>query len=207
MKNKLLKFGYICSLIMGLFLFAGCDGYASAKLEAGGGVAFGFSGNVGNGFKEMMEAVGQEGGIDDKGIHNALVESGFSNVKVVSLNQNIAISFTDKNCDSYLFQSGIVTVKNGELKISLTAEKFRQLYNSSGEDIQMLLDIFLSPVLNDEELSEEEYIDTISVTYGENVGEEIDNSAVYFTVTDKSGKKKTKKIFAKSILCGSEFSF
>lgn len=205
-KNKLFRLSFICFLILSIFSFAGCDGYASVKMEENGGVSFGFSGDIGNGFVEMMDAVGQDAVIDEKGIYEALVQSGFSNVKVASQNRNIVISFKDENCESFLFQSGIVSVKNGMPKVSLTPEKFCYLYDSSGEDIQMLLDLFLSPVLNDEILSEEEYIDTINVTYGEDVGEEINNSAVHFTITDKIGKKKTKKVFAKSILCGSSFS-
>ena len=197
---------FIILMILSLGVFASCDGYANVALEDGGSVSFSFSGVLGNGFREMMGAVDQEAAIDDEGIANALTESGFSNVKVASHNNNIIISFVDENRDSYLFQSGIVSVKKDDIKISLTAEKFLQLYNSSGEDIQMLLDLFLSPVLNDEEMSEEEYVDTINVAYGEGAGKEIDESSVHFSVTNKKGKKITKEIFAKSIFCGKDFA-
>lgn len=199
-------FKFLALMIFSVGLFASCDGYANVKMETDGGVSFGFSGVLGDGFKEMIGINGQEINIDVEGITKALEDSGFSKVKVAAQNDNIMISFVDENRDSYLFQSGIVSVKNNDVKVSLTAAKFLQLYNSSGEDIQMLLDLFLSPVLNDEEMSEEEYVDTISVTYGEDAGKEIDESAVHFTVIDKNGKKRTKNIFAKSIFCGKDFS-
>lgn len=205
--KRIIKLLSINLIIFMSLIFCSCDGYAKLQLEKSGAVSFGFVGNLGNAFQDMISSVGEDVTIDEEGIATELVNAGFANVKVAAKNQNIMISFTDETRDSYLFESGIVSVKNDDIKLSITPANFLKLYNAAGEDIQMLLDLFISPVLNDEVMTEEEYVDTIAVTYGEDAGKEIDESSVYFSVVNSKGKEKKKSIFAKSILCGIDVSF
>lgn len=207
MKKRII---YLLGILVTVILLSSCEGNAKVALKADGAVSFEFTGSIGDAFKEMMSSAGNDlSTIDEEGIKLALEQSGFSNVFVVAdvLRNDIVIKFEDKTRSSYLFQTEIVSVKDDkEVNFNITAGKFLKLYNAAGEDIQMLLDLFLSPVLNDEEMSEKEYIETIAVTYGEDAGKEIDDSSVKFTIVNKDGKKKSKSIFGKSILCGAEIS-
>lgn len=207
MKKRLV---YLLGILVTVLLLSSCKGNAKVTLKADGAVAFEFTGSIGDAFKEMMSSAGSDlAEIDAEGIKLALEQSGFSNVFVVAdvMRNDIVIKFEDKTKSSYLFETEVVKVKDDkEISFNITAAKFLKLYNAAGEDIQMLLDILMSPVLNEEVMTEEEYIETIAVTYGEDAGKEIDDSSVNFTIVNKDGKKKSKSIFGKSILCGAEIS-
>ena len=145
------KFLIISLSFLALF-FTSCTGDAKITLKQNGSVSFSFSGQLGEAFKEMMSGSGTDlNNIDVKGMEAALKESGFDNIKVNADSKKdlISISFEDINNDSYLFSEDIISVNKDDISFSLTADKFLSLYNASGEDIQMLLDLFLSPVLND----------------------------------------------------------
>ena len=152
------KFLIVSLSFLALF-FTSCTGDAKIILKQNGSVSFAFSGQLGEAFKEIMSGSGTDlNNIDVKGMENALKESGFDNIKVNADSKKdlITISFEDINNDSYLFSEDIINVNKDDICFSLTADQFLSLYNASGEDIQMLLDLFLSPVLNDEVMSEEE---------------------------------------------------
>ena len=188
-----------------LLLFVSCEGDAKITLKNNGSVAFSFSGFLGDAFEEMMSGAGGDlSGVDEEGIALALRDSGFENINVdVDADKNlISISFEDKQRDSYLFSENIVQVKGDSIELSLTASQFLRLYELSGDDIIALLDLFISPVLNDEVMTEEEYIETVEVTYGAEVGKELKDSNVNFIITDKNGKTKRKSVYATSIFCG-----
>lgn len=205
--KKTFKILVVSSLLFLTMIFCSCDGYLKLQYNKDGSVSFGFTGDMGKAFEEMLSSIGEDLTIDSEAIALELEEEGFSNVKVSHNNEVVEISFTDIGKESYIFDTKLVSIDGDEIKVSITPDKFLKLYNTSGEDLQMLLDLFLSPVLNEEVLSEEEYIDTINVTYGEDVGKEINESIIHFSVIDKKGKKKNKNIFIKSILCGSEILF
>lgn len=206
--KKSLKIILFCLLVSLSLFLCSCKGDVKIGLQKSGAVSFHLTGDVGNVFMDLLSSNGSGSDIiDAERLKTELVTSGFSNVKVISKNGHIDISFLDEARDTYLFSSGLLRVSGSELSVSITPSKFLEFYNSCGEDIQMLLDLFLSPVLNDEIMDEEEYVDTIKVTYGEETGKEIDNSVVSFTVTDKNGNNKKRSIFLKSILCGEKFHF
>ena len=201
-KKKFLLLSLTLSLLL---LFVSCKGDAKITLKENGSVSFSFSGFLGDAFQEMMSGAGGDlSSVDEKGIAQALKESGFENINVDvdAKNNLININFEDKQRDSYLFTENIVQVKGDSLDLSLTAQQFVRLYELSGDDIISLLDLFISPVLNDEEMSEEEYIETVEVTYGGDVGKELRESNVNFVITDKKGKTKSKSVYATSIFCG-----
>lgn len=192
--------------VVSIFLCS-CEGKTDIKVLNNGAVSFNFEGNIGGTFKEMMTSLGEDGGIDNESIKMELLQAGFSNVKVFSNNDVIKISFTDEKRKSPLFNLGILAEKNNDLSISITPENFLKLYNVAGEEIQSILDLFLSPVLNEEVMSQEDYVDTISVTYGDIAGKEIDKSIVRFNIINKNGKAKKRTVYVKSILCGEKIFF
>ena len=204
MKKNIRKFLLLC-LSFTLLLFVSCTGDAKITLKENGSVAFSFRGTLGEAFQDMMTGSGSDlSSIDEQGIAKALFQCGFESIDVRcdSINNIIKISFEDKDHDSYLFTEDIINIVDDEIQFSLTSNQFLSLYEKSGEDITMLLDLFLSPVLNDEVMSEEEYIETINVTYGEEAGKELRTSNVNFIITDKNGKSKNKSVYATSIFCG-----
>lgn len=192
------------SVVFVVVALSGCEGKTDIRVLQNGGVSFEFEGNIGGTFKEM---IGDDIVIDSQSIKTELLASGFTNVKVSVVQDLIKISFVDEKRKSPLFALGIFSMKGNDLSISLTPENFLALYNDCGEELQSMLDLFLSPVLNDEVMSEDEYVDTISVTYGQEAGDEIDKSVVRFSVTNGYGKIKKRSVFVKNILCGGKIYF
>lgn len=127
-------------LSISLFLCS-CDGEAKIKVERNGNVYFEFNGDIGGTFKDMMYSMGGDVDIDSDAIKRELLLSGFSNVKVSTDDEFIRISFRDEKRKSLLFNLGIITERNGTILVSITPKNFMELYNSSGEDLQMLLDL------------------------------------------------------------------
>ena len=92
------------------------------------------------------------------------------------------MSGIDKNKKSILFTTGILSDKSSKVKVLLTPKQLKKFYDDSEDSTQMLLDMLLSPVFNNEVMTENEYIEMVSSFYGAPVAQEIKNSFVNITI-------------------------
>ena len=107
-----------------------------------------------------------------------------------------------KKQNSYLFSSKIVKAEKGKLISAITRKSLEDFYNSSDEQTHMILDLFLAPVFNNEEMSEEEYIEMVGAFYGEGAAKEVSESFVKINLISKDGTKETQNILLTQLLCG-----
>ena len=205
MKRFFIQFIFL-AIIMSVLSFS-CSADIEAELLTDGSVKLNFSGSFGEGLKSMISAATDGASFfDTKEIIYELSKSGFTGVKAsTDGNSKISISMKDDKKNSYLFSSGILSVKNKSaekqadkntsqtLYARLTPANLVNFYKSSDEQIVLLLDLLLAPVFNEEEMTAEEYTDTVAAFYGNTAAAELSTSSLNITIKNPDGiiKKQT----------------
>lgn len=198
----------IASLLFSVFLFS-CNVDLQFSLKKDGSVDITFNGGAGKAFSKMiLSATGESADsiYDTKEIGYELAKAGFSNVKVVKgkTGTDLVITMTDLKQSSYLFTSGIVREEKGELKTHITPKSLKDFYASADEQTQMVLDLFLAPVFNDEQMSVAEYLEMLGTIYGTDAAREVDESVINVTSVALDGTKSQKRISFGGLMCGVE---
>ena len=89
---------------------------------------------------------------------------------------------------------------NNSFSINLSPATLQSFYANADEQIISILDILISPAFYGEEISEEEYIETIASLYGNDVATEMDKSTIFITLKNKNGKVVKKSLPLKTFL-------
>ena len=193
-------------LIVSIF-FVSCDTEITLTLQKDDSVEIRFEGGAGEAFSKMINsATGGTGSdllIDTSVVSYELAMAGFENVNVQQKpNGAVLISMKDRKQTSYVFTSKIIKAEKGKLTTSITPKSLEDFYKSSDEQTRMILDLFLAPVFNDEEMSEEEYTQMVASFYGEAAAREIKQSIVKINLISKDGEKESLRIPLVQLLCG-----
>ena len=206
MKAKLfrtLKLIFACAAFM--CVFAGCTSEIILELKKDGSVDVVFSGSAGKAFSAMIYSASgmtpeqaQEAGtafFDTKEIEYEVGTKGFSTIKAVSKNgTDLTVSMTDKNGKSVLFTSGIISVKDGKLNACLSPQNLVSFYKTADSQTVMFLDMLLAPIFNDEQMSQEEYVEVLASFYGEEIAQEMKESSFRITLKNPDGSQTIQKI-------------
>lgn len=185
-----------------IFLLAGltsCTSEIVLKQEKSGSINVKFSSVAGNAFIKMVKsaAADDDGNvlIDVNAITHELEKSGFVNVDIEKKNViDFDVFMDDFFGNSILISSGLLSSTADEFSANITAAKFADFYNKADDDLVNILDMFLAPVFNDEEMWESEYIELLASFYGDDVANEIKESSLKITLEDVNGKKKSKTV-------------
>ncbi len=208
-------FGMTALLIFPL-LFISCQAEVTLTVQKDDSVAITFEGAAGPAFTRMISsaagmnvaagAESQDNGdflIDEESVSYELAKAGFSDVKVLQKKGGaVRISMTDKAQRSYLFTSKIVNAEKGKLSASLSRKSLEDFYASADEQTRMILDLFLAPVFNDEEMTEAEYLEMVGAFYGETAEKEVGKSIAIINLISKDGSKETLVYPLSQIFCG-----
>lgn len=143
--------------------------------------------------------------IDTAQINSFLINSGFTNVEVSNqIGANVDIKMTIPKDKTFIFDSKLVFSDNSGVNsnfgIELSPATLQTFYANADEQIISILDILISPAFYGEEISEEEYIETIASLYGNDVADEMNKSQIYITLKNKSGKTLKKSLPLKTLL-------
>lgn len=187
-----------------------CTTEVTLTLQKDDSVAVSFEGGAGKAFAKMISsATGISGEadnsllIDTASVSYELAKAGFSDVKVNQNNEgSVSISMQDMKQTSYLFTSKIVKAEKDRLIAAISRKSLEDFYSSSDEQTRMILDLFLAPVFNDEEMTEKEYIEMVTSFYGEGAGKEVGESLVKINLISKDGSKQTIVYPLSQIFCG-----
>ena len=109
---------------------------------------------------------------------------------------------SDKKQTSYIFSSGIIKAEKGRLSAAVTRKSLEDFYNSADEQTRITLDLFLAPVFNNENMSEEEYLEMVGSFYGDAAAKEVSESAVKINLISKDGSKQTLIYPLTQVFCG-----
>ncbi len=196
--------------ISGAMFFASCSTEVTLTLKQDDSLDIRFEGGAGQAFAKMISsAAGLSGNsdndflIDVDAVSYELAKAGFSNVKV---NQKkggaVSIAMNDKKQTSYLFTSKIIKAEKGRLSAAITRKSLEDFYVSSDDQTRMILDLFLAPVFNNEDMSEDEYIEMIASFYGKAAADEVKQSFVTLNLISKDGSSEKLRIPFSQLFCG-----
>ena len=202
----MMKFRMTLLSLLFSILFISCTTEVTFSLQNDDSVNISFEGGSGAAFSKMISAAaGAEGDflIDEKSVAYELAKSGFSDVKV---NQKkggtVRITMSDKKQSSYLFTSNLIKKENDSITAQISAKSLKAFYDSADEQTRMILDLFLSPVFNDDKMSEAEYLEMLGSFYGKAAADEVQNSSVKLIFKGKTGKETRIIIPLAQFLCG-----
>lgn len=201
-------------MIFAAFIFcSGCTSEITITAKSSNSIEVTFNGAAGKAFAKLINsAAGEESDsviFDLKQISYELAKNGFSNVKASSQNgMDLRVAMEDNQKASALFSSNILTIQKGKINAWLSPQKLKAFYSSSDEQIAQFLDLLLSPVFNDEVMSEDEYIETIASFYGDDAATEINETNFKITLINLDGSRREKIIpLAKLLSLNEELSF
>ena len=213
-KNRFFKFLFFTFSFLICCCFSSCKVFLSLTQNQNGDVNVEFSGIPEEAFINTIKsflATDSESTtnknliIDTAQIKSFLINSGFTNVKVSNqIGANIDIKMTIPKDKTFIFDSKLVFSNNSESNssfgIELSPATLQTFYANADEQIISILDILISPAFYGEEISEEEYIETIASLYGNDVAAEMNKSEIYITLKNKSGKILKKSLPLKTLL-------
>ncbi len=179
--------------------FTGCTSEIKLELKKDGAVQVNFNGFSGPAFAALINSVyGTEGSsviFDTKEIQNEMTASGFENVKAVTKNgKDLSLTMTDSKRKSAMFSSGAVSVKDSKLTGVLDAKTLLDFYKNADSQTLMFLDMLLAPVFNEEEMSEEEYLEVIASFYGQEIADEIGAASFRISLKNPDGTETVRNI-------------
>lgn len=188
------KTAFFCALAAFVLFLTSCTTLIDLELNKDGSVKASFSGTTGKGFEKLIRNTqGLKEGqaiFDVKEIKKELTASGLSSVTVESKNgKDLSLSMVDTKRNSNFFTSGLVSLKNNRLVISLNPVTMEKFYNLSDPQIVLYLDMLLSPVFNQEEMSASEYEEVITSFYGKDVAKEIKETQVKLRIKNPDGSR------------------
>ena len=202
------KFWRTAVFVLFSLFFISCTTEVTLSVQADNSIAIKFDGGAGEAFSKMISSAAGMGGesenlIDTEEVSYELAKAGFSDVKINQKNGGaVSITMSDKKQTSYIFTSGIAKCEKGKLSAVITRKSLEDLYASADEQTRMILDLFLAPVFNNEEMTEEEYLEIVASFYGAVAAKEVDGSFVKINLISKDGKKESLNYPLTQVFCG-----
>ena len=204
-RNFLRNLKLVCACAGLMALCASCTSEISLELKKDGSVDVEFNGVAGKAFAALIysasgmsaEQVQSAESVifDTKEIEYEMSSNRFSNVKAVTKNgTDLTVTMSDKNGKSALFTSGIISVKNGKLSACLSPQNLVNFYKTADSQTIMFLDMLLAPIFNDEQMSQEEYVEVLASFYGDEIAEEMKNSNFRITLKNPDGTQTVQSI-------------
>lgn len=190
---------YLALVFIASLFLTSCTSEILLKQNKDGTINVKFSSVAGEAFVKMVKAAASDDDgnvlIDEKAITKELENSGFVNVEIEKKNViDINAQMDDFFGNSILINSGLINSTQDDFSANITTDKFVDFYNKADDDLVSILDMFLAPVFNDEQMSESEYIELLASFYGNEVANEIKNSKLKITLESASGKKSSKVV-------------
>ena len=193
-------------LLITLLFFISCTTEVTLTLKADDSLAIRFEGGAGEAFTKMISSASGLAGdslVDPDSVSFELAKAGFADVKVEEkAGAAVTISMSDKTKSSYIFSSEIIKAEKGKLKAAITRKSLEDFYNNADEQTRMTLDLFLAPVFNNENMSEDEYLEMLGSFYGEAAAKEVSQSFVKINLISKDGSKETLTYPLTQVFCG-----
>ena len=209
---KMKKIFFVFAILISALLMTSCNLNITLQMLKDGALAISFEGGAGQAFTQMLlsaagissepntNALNQS--FDFKEIEYELSKAGFTNTQSQSRGtSSVRISMHDQKRTSYIFSSGIVSQEKEQLKLNLSRKALVDFYNSADQQTSMILDLFLAPVFNDEEMTETEYIQMLATFYGQDAANEVRDSFINITLKDLDGKVSKQKLPLTYLLC------
>ena len=161
-------------------LFVSCDSSLKITTLTNGATQVNFDFNCGPAIEKLVaNLTGEDVALNTVEISSSLEKQGFSQVQATANSYLAAnIKFTDEK--NILFEK-----TDGPLTLALSPAIMLDFYKSCDAETQALLDLFLSPVFNEESMTQDEYLETVASLYGKDVSAELKKSNLNIEINQK----------------------
>lgn len=200
----------ICFLVLVCFSFISlmsCRSEITLTAQKDGSVKVNFEGECGKYFESMIRSFSEsENGplFDVSMVKESFYTSGFKNVSVNAPN-NVGLKINMISPEiTFLQKSGLIICNKKDVFVRLSPDILIKFYNSADPEIVQVLDLLLAPVFNDEIMTSEEYLETISSFYGSEASKEISDCSIKLTLVSVNGQKKEASLPLVKLLTLSE---
>lgn len=129
---------------------------------------------------EQFKQIFSEGGLKNVSAESKVIDE-------ISIQGDI-----DGNNGDFISGSSIIKSSNNgkNVEIEFSRNNLLKMYDNMPSIMRSYIDLFMAPVFNEEEMSNEEYLELISSVYGQILADEIKTSTVDFIVVLSDGKTK-----------------
>lgn len=203
MKKILTALFCACSLLM----LVSCKSEITLTAQKDGNVIVEFSGECGPYFEQMVRSfTGSDSPIlfNPSDLKQDFAASGFKNISVSTpTTVGVSVKMTEAG-NSFLTKSGLMMSDKKNVFVNLSPAILKNFYNSADESLVTVLDLLISPLFNDEEMGEDEYLEMIGSFYGNDASKEIKECNVKLTLISVDGQKKEALLPLAKLLCLNE---
>ncbi|MCF0242335.1 MAG: hypothetical protein HUK25_06830 [Treponema sp.] len=187
--------------------FVSCRSEITLTAQKDGSLIVEFNGECGPYFEKMVrEFTGSKSSIlfNPAELKQDFVASGFTNITCTAPSTvGLYVKMTETG-KSFLSKSEMVVSDKNNVILSLSPDILKSFYNSADSTIVTVLDLLISPVFNDEIMSEEEYLEMLGSFYGNEASEEVGNCNILLTLISSNGQKKEASLPLAKLLCLNE---
>lgn len=192
----------IIFILFSVLLFSGCTPTLEIAASADGSYHVSYSVSLG---KELTNTISSAQGtssfvFDVKEIENQFSQSGITNIYVRSPDaKSLSIStILSKNINSIFYNAGVIsqsrTYNQTTMTVSFSPESIRRVYDEMPQTARAYVDLFMAPVFIGETMTKTEYVELVSMVYGQSLANEILNANLSLVLT--SPDKKIRKQFS-----------
>ena len=184
--------------VLAILLFASCEN--EVKICANdSGISFNYKINSSETFLNFFSAISNSDEpntiLDAEIISNLFTQANFEDINAESDGKNLFVGGKlSQNAQDPFSISGMISLAQKRLSISLNKTNLLEFYNNLPEDLQTSLDLFMSPTFTGEEMTNEEYIELVSEVYGQELADELSAATLKIIVESQSGTKKNYSV-------------
>ncbi len=192
------------ALVFAVLIFASCENELKICVNDSG-IRFNYKINSSEAFLNFFSALSNSDEpntiFDAEIISNLFTQANFENINAESDGINLFVrGKLSQNAQDPFSKSGMISLAQKKLSISLNKTNLLEFYNNLPEDLQTSLDLFMSPSFTGEEMTNEEYIELVSEVYGQELADELSAATLKIAVESQSGTKKNYSVKLVDIL-------
>lgn len=191
----------IIFLLFSVLVFSGCTPTLEIAASADGSYHVSYSVSLGKELTNTISSAQRTSSFvfDVKEIETQFSQSGITNISVRSPNAStLAIStLLSKNINNIFYNAGIIsqsrTSNQTTMTVSFSTDSIRKVYDEMPQTTRAYIDLFMAPVFVGDTMSKSEYVELVSMVYGQSLADEILNANLSLVLT--SPDKKIRKQF------------
>lgn len=188
---------YLLAYLLILTAFTGCGTKIAIVQKADGNSTIEMNLELGKVFEKVLdESTAALNEIDGNQKPNFFYAGEIKKSLVNAGLKNVMVSSTERTKLNVAFTGKFEFIEGGtdSMNLRLNPESVKNFTSSLGAEFNSIMDLFMAPVITGEDLSMEDYMETLAAIYGKELSEDLAKSTIQLTLENSSGKRKNFSI-------------
>lgn len=188
---------YLLAYLLVLTAFTGCGTKIAIAQKADGNSTIEMNLELGKVFEKVLdESTAALNEIDGNQKPNFFYAGEIKKSLVNAGLKNVIVSSTERTKLNVAFTGKFEFIEGGtdSMNLRLNPESVKNFASSLGAEFNSIMDLFMAPVITGEDLSMEDYMETLAAIYGKELSEDLAKSTIQLTLENSSGKRKNFSI-------------